>query len=126
MRGNTGSPILRLLLDRRPGTDDEGERLFGADKGTAHIFDGFALVNALLCSAVKKPPEGRKAGKGASSPLMRKSCARHFRRTMEILKPTVIVAEGQGVRSWIGGSLGLRVEADLRLRGSRDSRSRSN
>ena len=96
---------LRLLLDRRPG--DEGERLFGEDKGTAHIFDGFALVNALLCSAVKKPPEGGKAGKGASSRLMRNNCARHFCRTMEILEPTVIVAEGQGVRSWIGGPLGL-------------------
>ena len=105
MRGTTS--ILRLLLDRCPGTDDEGERLFGEDKGTAHIFDGFALVNALLCSAVKKPPEGGKAGKGASSPLMRKNCARHFRRTMEILEPTVIVAEGQGVWSWIGGPLGL-------------------
>ena len=56
MRGTTS--ILRLLLDRRPG--DEGERLFGEDKGTAHIFDGFALVNALLCSAVKKPSEGGK------------------------------------------------------------------
>ena len=36
-----------------------------------------------------------------------KNCARHFRRTMEILEPTVIVAEGQGVWSWIGGPLGL-------------------
>lgn len=103
MRGTTS--ILRLMLGRRLGTDDDGERLFG--KGTAHIFDGFALVNALLCSAVGKPPEGTRAGKGASSRLMRKNCARHFRRTMEILEPTVIVAEGQGVRSWIGGPLGL-------------------
>ena len=37
MRGTTS--ILRLLLDRCPGTDDEGERLFGEDKGTAHIFE---------------------------------------------------------------------------------------
>ena len=103
MRGTTS--ILRLMLGRRLGTDDDGERLFG--KGTAHIFDGFALVNALLCSAVGKPPEGMRAGMGASSRLMRKNCARHFRKTMEILEPTVIVAEGQGVRSWIGGPLGL-------------------
>ena len=26
---------------------------------------------------------------------------------MEILEPTVIVAEGQGIRDWIGGLLGL-------------------
>lgn len=105
MRGTTS--ILRLLLGRPPGTDDEGERLFGEARGTAHIFDGFALVNALLCSAVRAPPVGRKAGKGASSPLMRKNCARHLHRTMEILEPTVIVVEGQAVRSWIGRPLGL-------------------
>ena len=105
MRGTTS--ILRLLLGREPGTDVEGERLFGDGAAGAHIFDGFALVNFLLCSAVTNPPDGVRAGKGASSPLMRKNCARHFRRTLEILEPTVIVAEGQGVRSWIGGLLGL-------------------
>lgn len=105
MRGTTS--ILRLLLGRRLGTDREGERLFGDRSGAVHIFDGFALVNALLCSAVSKPPEERNTGKGASSRLMREYCARHFRATMEILEPTVVVAEGQGVRRWIGGSLGL-------------------
>ena len=115
MRGTTS--ILRLLLDRRLGTDDEGERLFTDGAATAHIFDGFALVNALLCSALKNPPDGVKAGKGASSPLMRENCARHFRATMEILEPTVIVAEGQGVRSWIGGSLGLGSKPTPRYEG---------
>ena len=105
MQGTTS--ILRLLLGRHPGTDAEGERLFGDDATTAHIFDGFALVNALLCSALTDPSTGTGAGKGASSPLMRRNCARHFHRTMEILEPTVIVAEGQGVRTWIGGPLGL-------------------
>ena len=110
MRGTTS--ILRLLLGRPLGTDHKGERLFAGDQRTAHVFDGFALVNALLCSAVKKPPVGRNAGKGASSRLMRRNCARHFRRTMEILEPTAIVAEGQGVRSWIGDSLGLGSKPD--------------
>ena len=106
MKGTTS--ILRLLLGRHSGADAEGERLFGDGATTAHIFDGFALVNALLCSALNDPPgPGIGAGKGASSPLMRQNCARHFRTTMEILEPTVIVAEGQGVRDWIGGPLGL-------------------
>ena len=105
MQGTTS--ILRLLLGRHLGTDAEGERLFGDDATTAHIFDGFALVNALLCSALNDPPAGTGAGKGASSPLMRRNCARHFHRTMEILEPTVVVAEGQGVRTWISGPLGL-------------------
>lgn len=105
MRGTTS--ILRLLLGREPGTDVEGERLFGDGAASAHIFDGFALVNALLCSALDKPPEGDKAGKGASSRLMQENCARHFRRTLEILEPTVIAVEGQEARSWIGDSLDL-------------------
>lgn len=105
MRGTTS--ILRLLLGRPLGTGHKGERLFAGDQRTAHVFDGFALVNALLCSAV----EGRKT-KGESSPLMRTNCARHFRLTMEILEPTVIVVEGQRVRDWIGGSLGLGSKPD--------------
>ena len=105
MQGTTS--ILRLLLGRPPGTDAAGERLFEDGVETAHIFDGFALVNALLCSALKSPPEGNRAGKGASTPLMRKNCARHFRRTVEILEPTVMVIEGQKVRGCIGGQLGL-------------------
>lgn len=63
-----GTPsILGLLLVRRPGSDDEEERLSGENNATAPIFDGFALVNAILCSAPEKPPEGSGSGKGASS-----------------------------------------------------------
>ncbi|MDE2662643.1 MAG: hypothetical protein OXI39_06520 [Gemmatimonadota bacterium] len=116
MRGTTS--ILRLLLGGEPGTDVEEERLFGDGAASAHIFDGFALVNALLCSAVDKPPEGCRAGRGASSPLMRRNCARHFLRTLEILEPTIIVAEGQGVRSWIGGPLGLGPEPPACYKGA--------
>ena len=47
MRGTTLPR--RLLLGREPGTDAEGERLLDG-----HIFDGFALVNFLLCSALKQ------------------------------------------------------------------------
>lgn len=48
MRGT--SSTLRLLLGREPGDDEEGERLLDG-----HIFGGFALVNYLLCMALKKP-----------------------------------------------------------------------
>ena len=115
MQGTTS--LLRLLLGRHAGIDAEGEGLFGDDGTTAHIFDGFALVNALLCSALTDPSTGTGAGKGASSPLMRRNCARHFHRTMEILEPTVIVAEGQGVRDWIGGPLGLGAKPTARYNG---------
>ncbi|MCY4400848.1 MAG: hypothetical protein OXE96_16130 [Gemmatimonadetes bacterium] len=105
MAGTTS--ILRLLLGREAGAGRKGEGLFTDRAQPDHIFDGFALVNALLCTALKEPPTTG-AGKGYSSGLMRRRCPKtHFRPTMEILEPTVIVAEGQGVRRWIARALGL-------------------
>lgn len=105
MAGTTS--ILRLLLGRQAGKDSQGEKLFQHGARTGHVFDGFALVNYLLCSALTDTPKGMNAGKGCSTQKMKQNCAKHFLRTLEILEPTVIVAEGQGVRRWIGGPLGL-------------------
>lgn len=101
--------ILRLLLGRSPGTDAEGERLGVSPE--AHIFDGFALVNALLCSSVKEvKPIGENfkgAAKGFSSSAMRRNCGPHLLAVLEIMEPTVIVVQGQGVRKWIAPVLNL-------------------
>lgn len=109
MRGT--SSTLRLLLGREPGDDEEGERLLDG-----HIFDGFALVNYLLCTALKKPrnkaQDSRGAGQGYSSRIMRRNCGRHFRATLEILEPTVIVAQGMGVRKWMSNALSLAERGD--------------
>lgn len=105
------SSILRLLLGREPGDDEEGERLLDG-----HIFDGFALVNYLLCTALKKfrskEQDSRGAGQGNSSPIMRRNCRRHFRATLEILEPTVIIAQGIGVRKWIPNALSIPKQGD--------------
>ena len=95
---------LRLLLGRELGSDDEGEHLLGG-----HIFDGFALVNYLLCTALKESrgKNSRFSGKGYSSPVMQRNCAPHFLRTMEILEPTVIVIHGLALRGWIANALPL-------------------
>ena len=93
MRGTTS--ILRCLLGREPGTDSAGEQLFIGARD-AHLFGGFALVNRLLCSAI-----GVESGKGRSSGTMRRNCSRHFVTNLTILEPTVVVIQGQGVRSWI-------------------------
>ena len=95
---------LRLLLGRELGDDDEGERLLGG-----HIFDGFALVNYLLCTALEevRGKNSRFSGKGYSSPRMQRNCARHFLRTMEVLEPTVIVVHGLALRRWIANALQL-------------------
>ena len=110
MRGTTS--MLRLLLGREPGYDSEGEQLFHGH-ADPHIFEGFALVNYLLCTALSEPREheAKGGGKGFSSQIMRDNCARHFRRTLEILEPTVIVAQGIGVRAWLASPLGLREQS---------------
>ena len=109
MRGT--SSTLRLLLGREPGDDEEGEGLLDG-----HIFDGFALVNYLLCTALKKPrskeQDSRGAGQGNSSQIMRQNCGRHFRNTLEILEPTVVVAQGIGVRKWMLNALPIAERGD--------------
>ena len=103
MRGVTST--LRLLLGREPGLDQEGEQLVPG----AHIFEGFALVNYLLCTALKKSRDPSKigGGKGYSSSAMQRNCARHLKATLEILEPTVIVVHGQKVRNWMVKNLSL-------------------
>lgn len=95
MRGTTST--LRLLLGRDPGTDPEGESLrFG---GSSHIFDGFALVNSLLCSAYTNPGVWG-AARGEPTPEMYRNCGRHLRACLEILQPNVIVLQGIGDLNW--------------------------
>ena len=112
MRGTTS--VLRLLLGLGLGSDfgDETPLVNGKHP---HIFDAFALVNFLLCSAVKadapEPTEAddedRSAGEGMSTPEMQHNCSGHFRRCLEILQPTVIVVQGRGVRNWLSPALHL-------------------
>jgi hypothetical protein len=94
MRGTTSA--LRILFGRGLGADWEDEFVRTADGERFHVFDGFALVNALLCSA--GPPS---SSQGRSSFVMRRNCLEHFSATLEVLKPTVIVLQGGGVRRWM-------------------------
>jgi hypothetical protein len=82
----------------------DGERI--------HIFECFALVNFLLCSAVASAaPTGRLAGKpGRATRIMQTNCAFHFCKALEVLEPTVIVAQGHGVRTWIARAYGLPAQ----------------
>lgn len=97
MRGVTST--LRLLLGREPGLDEEGEQLLP----DTHIFDGFALVNYLLCSALAKPRKKSQkgGGNGRSTAKMQRNCMRHLMATLEILDPTVIVVHGKTVCRWM-------------------------
>jgi hypothetical protein len=95
MRGCTS--VLRLLFGKDLGSDRRGEfvQLGGT---TAHLFDCFALVNFLLCSAVS--PDTGKRGKSTST--MQHNCGRHFRAQLEMMDPTVVVIQGRStVIQWM-------------------------
>lgn len=93
MRGTTSA--LRLLLGNSLGTDYEGE-FVETTAGYVHIFDAFALVNRLLCSA-----HIRGTSRGAATQRMRDNCLRHFEASVNILQPTVMILQGLNVARWI-------------------------
>lgn len=82
---------LRLLFGKGLGEAYADEFVHFADGTRHHIFDCFALVNYLLCSAVSTTRSKR----GESTATMRRNCNAHFRATLEILEPTVIIAQGK-------------------------------
>lgn len=95
MRGTTS--LLRAFFGAQPGHDHAGEwlELVG---GRANIFEAFALVNFLLCSAVDadfgtdvRPAlltaQKRGGQRGRASRTMRQNCARHFRGAIETPRP---------------------------------------
>jgi hypothetical protein len=94
MRGTTSA--LRILMGTGVGTDYEGEVINPDDGEPFHIFDGFALVNRLLCSAA--PPN---SSNGRPTGTMFKNCGEHFRATMKILEPTIVVLQGRAVAKWV-------------------------
>jgi hypothetical protein len=90
MNGTTS--VLRLLMGQRLGADHVGEYIAIGDE-RVHVFDTFALVNYLLCSAVI----GEKM-KGMGNSTMRRNCNTHFCEALKILEPTVVVV--QGAKYW--------------------------
>jgi hypothetical protein len=98
MKGTTS--VLRLLFGKNLGVDYESEFLNLKEGEQCHIFDAFALVNYLLCSALSE--DQGMAGK--STPIMKKNCSEHFRKTIEILEPNVIIVQGKGIWKWVKNS----------------------
>ena len=84
MKGTT--TFLRLLHKHRPGDDDPGEHLTLDSGEPIHLFQGFSLANYFLCSRV---PEG--SSKGVATVTMKRNCSRHFKKTIDILEPTVLI-----------------------------------
>jgi hypothetical protein len=108
MRGCTS--LLRLIFGLGLGSDYDGEFLDIVGE-RVHVFECFALVNFLLCSAVPTGSgvltESLGGKPGRSTTTMRNNCATHFRAALDALEPTLVVAQGYGVRKWIARAYGL-------------------
>lgn len=87
MRGTTSA--LRVIFGKGLGTRYEDEIITPTNGRPFHIFDGFALVNRLLCSA---GPQG--SSEGHPTPTMFANCADHFGATLRILEPTLVILQG--------------------------------
>ena len=71
--------------------------------GEVHLFKAYAMVNLLWCSAVRGTTMSSR-----STGLMRASCSRHMRATIDILKPTLVISQGSGLDETLRASLGVR------------------
>jgi hypothetical protein len=87
MQGTTNA--LRLLFGLPLSAAHRDDNIV-IDGQTRHIFDAFALINALTCSATAAA-----TGKnGKPTREMKSNCIEHLRATVRILCPTVLVVQG--------------------------------
>lgn len=73
------------------------------EAASPHLFEAYAMVNMLWCSAVKTGSMSSR-----STGMMRASCARHMRATIDILQPTLVISQGTGLDETLRSSLGVR------------------
>jgi hypothetical protein len=99
LRGTASA--LRLLFGKSLGVDFKSEWLKFDNGEQCHIFDAFALVNYLLCSAIKEKDNKKESNRGYSTREMKDNCLEHFRKTLEILQPNVIIVQGKVIWNWI-------------------------
>jgi hypothetical protein len=98
MKGTTS--LLRLWFGLGLGKDHRSE-FIRVNNESVHIFDAFSLVNFLMCSAT----DGGKKGK--STDTMQNKCGDHFYQTINILKPSVLVCQGDRVSQWVRRTFGV-------------------
>lgn len=87
MRGTTSA--LRVIFGKGLEADYEGEWVYPVNGKKFHIYDGFALVNRLLCFA--GPPNSRQ---GRGTRTMVSNCGVHLTETLSILEPTILILQG--------------------------------
>jgi len=98
MKGTTS--LLRLWFGLGLGKDYRDEFIRVNDE-KVHIFDAFSLVNFLMCTAT----DG--GNKGKSTGTMQYYCGGHFKQIINILKPTLLVCQGDRVSQWVREAYGV-------------------
>jgi hypothetical protein len=98
MRGTTSA--LRLIFGKGLGHDATGEWVRPQNGRPFHLFDGFALINRLLCFAGDP-----RTSQGRATKTMLTNCHDHLRTTLEILEPTILILQGQTAANWTKTSL---------------------
>jgi hypothetical protein len=98
MKGTTS--LLRLWLGRGLGKE-YGDEFIRVNQEKVHIFEAFSLVNFLMCTATDR---GRK---GKSTDAMQYHCGGHFKKVINILKPTLLVCQGDRVSQWVRETCGV-------------------
>jgi uracil-DNA glycosylase len=104
MRGTAS--VLQLLFGKDLKVDYESEFIKINNGNQCHIFDAVAIVNYLLCSAIKvesnkRESNKRESNRGYSTREMKDNCLEHFLKTVEILEPNVIIVQGKEIWKWI-------------------------
>jgi hypothetical protein len=88
MTGTTSA--LRILFGLGCQANRASEYIRLTSGRIVSIFDAFALVNFLLCSAT----DGT-SSTGRATDIMLQNCAEHFKMALQLLEPTVIVWQGK-------------------------------
>ena len=89
MKGTTS--LLRLLFGIPLGFDVKEEYIV-ANNSKFHIYDGYALVNYHLCSAVIPGTT-----KSRPTKQMQNNCFKHFQKALTVLEPTIIAVQGKTI-----------------------------
>lgn len=110
MRGVTFALQLAFGLYPKDEDDEGKERLTFADGSTAHFFEAYAMTNLLLCSAVV---EGTMRSR--STGIMRGSCARHMRATIDILQPTLVISQGDVLDETLRAIMGVTKPVSVNI-----------
>lgn len=105
MRGVTFA--LRLAFGLGVGDDRAGEYL-DTPNGSVHVFEAYAMVNAVLCSALALKANGEPTSSSRQNAVMRRSCSRHLKAAVRILAPTLVISQGSAVGSHLADLFTVR------------------